>query len=71
MKETSADQNTSERKGKQSIFIMGDFMVNKLNGYFLKKKIKHRGIVKVRPFTTAKFSCIEDHGKPTIAIRVE
>ena len=53
-KETSADQNTSDRKGKPSIFIMGDSMVKKLNGYLLTKKIKHKGIVKVRPFTTAK-----------------
>ena len=50
---------------------MGDCMVNKLNGYLLKEKIKHRGIVKVRPFTTVKFSSIEDHVKPTIVIRGE
>ena len=65
-KETSADQNTSDRKGKPNIFIMGDSMVKKLNGSLLTKKIKHRGIVKVRPFTTAKVSCIQDHFKPTI-----
>ena len=65
-KETSADQNTSDTKGKPSIFIMGDSMVKKLNGYLLTKKIKHKGIVKVRPFTTAKVSCMQDHVKPTI-----
>ena len=41
-------------------------MVKKLNGYLLTKKIKHKGIVKVRPFTTAKVSCMQDHVKPTI-----
>ena len=65
-KETSADQNTSDRKGKPSIFIMGDSMVKKLNCYLLAKKIKHKGIVKVRPFTTAKVSYMQDHVKPTI-----
>ena len=65
-KETSADQNTSDRKGKPNIFIMGDSMGKKLNGFLLTKKIKYRGIVKVRPFTTAKVSCMQDHVKPTI-----
>ena len=65
-KETSTDQNTRDRKGKPSIFIMGDSMVKKLNGYLLTKKIKHRGIVKVRLFITVKFSCMQDHVKPTI-----
>ena len=45
---------------------MGDSMVKKLNGYHLMKKIKRRGIVKVRLFTTAKVSCKQDHVKPTI-----
>ena len=53
-KETLADQNTSDRKGKPNIFIMRDGMVKKLNGYLLTKKSKHKGIVKARPFTTAK-----------------
>ena len=64
--ETSTDQNTRDRKGKPSIFIMGDSMVKKLNVYLLTKKIKHRGIVKARPFFTAKVSCMQDHVKPTI-----
>ena len=45
---------------------MGDSMVKKLNGYLLTKKIKHKGIVKVRLFTTTKVSCMQDHVKPTI-----
>ena len=35
-------------------------MVKKLNGYLLTKKI-NKGIVKVRLFTTAKVSCMQDH----------
>ena len=65
-KETSADQNNGDTKRKPSIFIMWDSMVKKLNGYLLTKKVKHKGIVKVRPFTTAKVSCMQDHVKPTI-----
>ena len=56
-KEISTDQNTMDKKGKLSIFLMGNIMVKKLYGYLLTKKIKHEGIVKVRPFTTAKVSC--------------
>ena len=41
-------------------------MVKKLNDYLRTKKNKHKGIVKVRPFTTANVSCIQNHVKPTI-----
>ena len=41
-------------------------MVKKLNGYLYTKKVKHKGIVKVQPFTTAKVSYMQDHVKPTI-----
>ena len=41
-------------------------MVKKLNRYLLTKKIKHRCIVKVRLFTTAKVTCMQDHVNPTI-----
>ena len=41
-------------------------MMRKLNGYLLTKKIKHKVVVKVRTFTTAKVSCMQDHVKPTI-----
>ena len=64
-KETSAVQNTSDT-GKPSIYIMGDSMMKKLNGYLLTKKIKHKVVVKVRTFTTAKVSCMQDHVKSTI-----
>ena len=45
---------------------MEDSMVKKLNGYLLTKKVKHKGFIKVRPFTIAKVSCMHDQIKPTI-----
>ena len=41
-------------------------MVKKLNGYLFTKKVRHKFLVKVRPFTGAKVSCMVDHVKPTI-----
>ena len=41
-------------------------MVKKLNDYLLTKKTKHKGILEVRPFTSAKVSCIQDHVKSTV-----
>ena len=41
-------------------------MVKKLNGYLLMKKVRHKSLVKVRPFSGAKLSCMVDHVKPTI-----
>ena len=41
-------------------------MVKKLNGYLLTKKVRHKFLVKVRPFTGAKVRCMVDHVKPTI-----
>ena len=41
-------------------------MVKKLNWYFLTKKFRHKFLVKVCPFSSAKVSCMVDHVKPTI-----
>ena len=38
----------------------------KLNGYLLTKYVSHKFLVKVRPFTGAKVSCMVDHVKPAI-----
>ena len=45
---------------------MGDSVVKKLNDYLLTKKTKHKGILKVRPFTSARVSCMQDHVKSTV-----
>ena len=41
-------------------------MVKKLNGYLLKKKVKHKYLVKVQSFSGAKRSSIVDHVKPIV-----
>ena len=41
-------------------------MVKKLNGFLLTTKFKHKCLVKVRPFSSAKVRCMHDHVKPTI-----
>ena len=48
------------------MFILGDSMVKKVNGFFLTKYIKHKYLVKVRSFSSAETRCMHDHVKPTI-----
>ena len=48
------------------MFILGDCMGKKLNGFLLTRKPKHKCLVKVRPFSSAKIRCMHDHVKPTI-----
>ena len=49
-----------------SFFILGDSMVKKVNGFYLTKDIKHKFLVNVRSFSSAKTRCMYDHAKPTI-----
>ena len=51
---------------KETVFILGDSMVKKVNGFYLTRNIKHKFLVKVRPFSSAKTRCMYDHAKPTI-----
>ena len=41
-------------------------MVKKVNGFHLTKHIKHKYLVKVRSFSSAKTRCMHDHVKPTM-----
>ena len=41
-------------------------MVEKLNGYILTKKIRHKHLVKVHAFSGVKICCMADHVKPTL-----
>ena len=41
-------------------------MVKKLNMYLFTKKVRHKFLVEVRPFTGAKVSCKVDYVKPTV-----
>ena len=59
-------RNASPSKTKKSVFILGDSMVKKVNGFYLTKDIKHKFLVKVRSFSSAKTRCVYDHAKPTI-----
>ena len=60
-----ANGNDSPRE-KLKIYILGDSMIKKLNGYFLTKKVKHKYLIKVRSFSGAKVSCMVDHVKQTL-----
>ena len=66
--ETTNENNNNERnnKDKTNVYILGDSMVKKMNGYLLARKIKHKHLVKVRSFSGAKVSCMTDHVKPTL-----
>ena len=57
---------TSPSKSKETVFILGDSMVKKVNGFHLTKHIKHKYLVKVRSFSSAKTRCMHDHVKPTM-----
>ena len=41
-------------------------MVKKTDGFYLTKNVKYKYLVKVRPFSSSKISCMHDHAKPTI-----
>ena len=60
------NRNNNNKNTKQTVFILGDSMVKKVNGFFLTKDIKHKYLVKVRSFSSAKTRCMHDHVKPTI-----
>ena len=41
-------------------------MVKKVDGFHLTKHIKHKYLVKVKSFSSAKTRCMHDHVKPTM-----
>ena len=60
------NRSTSSSNSKETVFILGDSMVKKVNGFYLTKNIKHKFLVKVRSFSSAKTRCMYDHAKQTI-----
>ena len=62
----SHNNGNRDNKNKRNIYILGNSMVKKLNGYLLTKKIKHKRLLKVRSFSGAKISCMTDHAKPAL-----
>ena len=64
-KENNISSSNINSKTRKTAFIMGDSMVKKIDGYLLTSSIKHRYIVKVRPFLSAKTIDMVDYIKPT------
>ena len=60
------NRSTSSSSSREAAFILGDSMFKKVNDFYLTKNIKHKFLVKVRPFRSAKTICLYDHAKPTI-----
>ena len=59
-------RKTVKEKSKETAFILGDSMVKKLNGFLLARKLNHKCLVKVRPFSLVKVRCMHDHVKTTV-----
>ena len=57
----SPSQNSQE-----TVIILVDSMVKKLNGFLLTKNLSHKCLVKIGPFSSGKVRCIHDHVKPTV-----
>ena len=51
---------------KKLCSYLGDSMVMKLNGFLFTRKLNHKCLVKVRPFSSAKVRRMHDHVKPTV-----
>ena len=45
---------TNPKKSKTSVFIVGDSMIKKVDGYLLTSSLKDQHLMKARPFSTAK-----------------
>ena len=65
---SNGGDNTNTKKQKQTrktVFIIGDSMVKKIDGYLLTSSVNHKYIVKVRPFLSAMTIYMLDYVKPT------
>ena len=58
--------SSPSQNSKETVFISGYSMVKKVNGFLLTKKLKHKCIAKVRPFSSAKARCMHDNVKSTV-----
>ena len=56
---------TNPQKSKTSVFIVGDSMIKKVDGYLPTSSLKHQYLVKTRPFSAAKTTDMYDYIKPT------
>ena len=60
------NKSTPSSNSKETVFILGNSIVKKVNGFYPTKNIKYKILVKVTPFSSAKIRCMYDHAKPTI-----
>ena len=62
----STSKNVKTAHAKEAVFLLGDSMVKKVNGFLLTRSTNHKYLVKVRSFSSARVSCMNDHVKPTL-----
>ena len=48
----------SPNNTKNNVFIMGDGMIKKVDRYLPTKSIKHKYLVKIKPFLAAMWTCL-------------
>ena len=60
-----SQNSTNHRKSKTSVFIVGDSMPQKVDGYLLTSSLKYQYLVKTKGFSTEKAIDMYDHIKPT------
>ena len=56
---------TNPQKSKTSVFIVGDSMIKKVDGYLLTSSLKHQYLVKTRSLSTTKTIDMYDYIKTT------
>ena len=59
------DKPEGEKSGK-SIFVIGDIMLNPLNGWEMSKKLNATCKVFLKTFSGAKTACMKDYVKPSV-----
>ena len=59
------NNNENKNKNKTNVYILGDSVVKKLNGYLLTRKIKYKHLVNVHSFSGTKISFMTDRVKQT------
>ena len=65
-KDHGNNENSKRREKRRTVYILGNSMVKKVNGYLLTKKVWHKYHVKVQSFSGATVSCMVEHVKPTL-----
>ena len=62
----STSKNVKTANAKETVFILWDSIVKKVNGFLLTRNINHKYLVKVRSFVSVKVSFMNDHVEPTL-----